>query len=268
MKAAAYDLEPRSTYSFTTDSTLVSMFDFLVEHALAEAPDERFEESRDRFLAMLAHDLRSPLTALTVAAGVLGEDGLTERQSHLVEHIQKAAGRMKRMINELLEFSRCHSGGIPIARKPLDMGELCRQLVEEMALAHSDRTVGWQGVGDLHGEWDRDRLAQAVSNLLENALQHGKGPVRLALHDEGDIVRLEVSNQGEPIPAHQLPTLFEPFRRGERSRHGLGLGLFIAREIVRAHGGTIDVRSDVDGTVFVIRWPRRALGTERRWTQW
>jgi signal transduction histidine kinase len=256
-------------YTFETDHTDVSAFASafdLVELTLAEASDEQFEESRDRFLGILAHDLRSPLAALIAAASVLEQDGLTQRQAHYVARIQTVADRMKRMINELLEFSRGYCGsGIPIQREPLDMGELCRQLVEETALLHPKRSLALETEGGLQGAWDRDRLAEVVSNLLANALEHGEGAVRLGLYDDGDEVRLEVRNHGAPIPAEQLPKIFEPFRRGDRSRQGLGLGLFITREIVRAHCGAIEVRSDTEETVFTVRWPRteRAVSAPR-----
>jgi signal transduction histidine kinase len=141
-----------------------------------------------------------------------------------------------------------------------------RHAVEEAELAFPDRRVRLEAQGHFRGEWDEGRLAQVVGNLLKNALTYSPEdtPVRVSLHDEGAWVRLEVHNHNRagPIPPETLPTLFDPFRRGEAShtegaREGLGLGLYIAREIVSAHGGFIDVSSSArEGTVFTLRLPR------------
>jgi signal transduction histidine kinase len=216
---------------------------------LAHAPE--------RFLGILGHDLRNPLTAMLGAAALLDVDPLTERQTQLVSRIQRSAERMKRMVDVLLDFTRSRCGeGIPVSRAPVDMREICLQIVDEMRLAHPGRAAVFDAFGNLGGHWDGDRVAQVISNLLANALQHGRDPIRLVVRDDGSEVIVEVSNCGAPIPEHTLPTLFEPFVRGEESGHGLGLGLFIAREIVNAHGGRIDVRSDEAATVFAVHWPR------------
>ena len=111
--------------------------------------------------------------------------------------------------------------------------------------------------GNVEGTWDPDRLQQVVSNLVGNALEHSDGVVSVRVEAAKHDVVLSVHNDGEPIPAEVLPALFEPFRRGERSAGGLGLGLYIVREVIRRHGGTIDVRSSsAAGTTFVSRWPR------------
>jgi len=227
---------------------------------------KRTSDPRERFLDILGHDLRNPLMAVVTAGALLGRDGLTPHQSKMVGRIQSSAQRMKRLVDVLLDFARSHSGeGIPIARAPVDMNEICRQVVDELKLVHPTRNLSFEAADEAHGCWDGDRVAQVVSNLVANALQHGKDPIRVAVRSEGGEVVLEVKNGGAAIPAHNLPSLFEPFRKGEGSAHGLGLGLFITREIVRAHGGTIRVASDEEATVFTIRWPRSSVEVRRRY---
>ena len=154
-----------------------------------------------------------------------------------------------------------------------DLRGLCEEVIEEMQQAHPARMLSFEAAGDLRGQWDPDRVEQVISNLLGNAVAHGTGPVRVTCRDKGDEVVTTVHNQGRPIPAAAIPTLFEPFTRaapdvdGARAK-GLGLGLYIAAEIVHAHGGTISVTSTADdGTTFTIRWPRRVPCRHRTTTQ-
>jgi signal transduction histidine kinase len=175
---------------------------------------------------------------------------------------------MARMIADLLDFTRGRlGGGIPIAPQSAHLRRICQHALEELEAGHPERHLRLEAEGDFQGEWDPDRLAQVVGNLGKNALDYSPEgtPVEFTLRDEGDTVRLEVHNQGAPIPAEHLPHLFEPFRRGsleERdSPSGLGLGLYIVQQIIQAHGGTIEVRSNAaDGTTFTVRLPRRAAG--------
>jgi signal transduction histidine kinase len=130
----------------------------------------------------------------------------------------------------------------------------------EISASHPDAALRWQGSGDLRGEWDTDRLTQVVSNLVGNAIQHGSGtPVTITGQDQGDSVTLAVHNGGPSISSELLPFVFEPFARGreESASHSIGLGLFIARAIVSAHGGRIDVHSSNDaGTTFTAQLPK------------
>jgi signal transduction histidine kinase len=166
------------------------------------------------------------------------------------------------MIGDLLDFTQARVGGIPIHPKPLDFHEHVHRVLEEMRLAWPERTLDFHASGNGRGAWDEGRLAQVVTNLVGNALQHSPPgtPVRVTSRGEDGHVRLEVHNQGAPIPAELLPTLFEPYQRGPESgagRGSLGLGLFIARQIVLGHGGTLEVRSSAeDGTLFTVRLPR------------
>jgi signal transduction histidine kinase len=155
-------------------------------------------------------------------------------------------------------------GGIPVSVKPVDLSELARQVVEEIRSAYPERDMVLQLGGDCRVEGDADRLAQVMANLLGNAMQHSPPdtPVRVVTRREGEEGLFEVHNQGAPISAEVLPTLFEPFQRGREPGAGaggsLGLGLFITWQIAQAHGGRIEVRStQEDGTTFTVRLPRR-----------
>jgi signal transduction histidine kinase len=149
-------------------------------------------------------------------------------------------------------------GGIPVARKPGDFGEAARAIVQDLTLLYPDRQIELDLGGDLLGDWDHHRVAQAMSNLVTNALDHGTGTVTVRAMASGDEVILSVHNEGGVIPAHLLETLFQPFRHGTTRSDGLGLGLYIVREIVRAHGGQIEARSSsAEGTTFRSTWPRR-----------
>jgi len=170
----------------------------------------------------------------------------------------------------LLDFTRGRLGqGIPVQRRPVGLRELVRQVVEELEAIHPGRELRLEVEGALQGEWDGDRLAQVLGNLGKNALDYSPAdtPVRFRLRDEGEGVRVEVHNEGPPIPEAQRASIFEPFQRfaqeeaSPRATSGLGLGLFIVQQIVRAHGGTIEVRSrEQEGTTFSLWLPRHSPG--------
>lgn len=222
---------------------------------------------RDHFVGILGHDLRNPLAATRAGLDLLLTQPLAEKQAKIVRRIAASTDRMVRMIGDLLDFTQGRlGGGIPVKPRPTNLHDVVRQTVEELQLAHQARSFELVADGDGSGEWDPDRLTQVVSNLIGNALQHGceDSPVRVTARGDGTSVLLEVHNQGQPIPEHLLPVIFEPFRGttpGQRRFGGqsLGLGLWIAHEIVRAHGGTIDVRStEGEGTTFTVRLPRQS----------
>jgi len=223
---------------------------------------------REQFVGIVGHDLRSPLSAIVTAAQLLLRHGsLPERHSRAVARILASGDRMARMIDDLLDFTRSRlGGGFPIARRRVDLAELTSQVIEELELAYPERNVEFHRAGDAWGSWDPDRLAQVVSNLIGNALQHSpeNAVVRVDLRDKGDRVELETCNEGPPIPAEVLPHIFEPGRRGPSGRgraasNGLGLGLYIVQQIVLAHDGSITVHSSQEkGTRFCVVLPRRA----------
>ncbi|HEY6003657.1 MAG TPA: ATP-binding protein, partial [Anaeromyxobacter sp.] len=225
---------------------------------------------RDQMVGILGHDLRNPLGAVRVLASLLlARDDLPERVRENVAEIGRAGQRMLEMIGTLLDFTSSRfEGGLPIAPVPADLHEVCRGVVGELQAAEPDRTIELDLEGDGRGTWDPARIAQVVSNLVANALQHGSkhAPVRVSVGgDEGHAV-LEVQNQGPAIAPKLLEVMFEPFSRGSTLRdashaRGLGLGLYIVSEIVSAHGGTVAVRSSVArGTSFTVRLPRARRG--------
>jgi signal transduction histidine kinase len=244
----------------------------LTDHQRREEELRRTAEFRERFLGIVSHDLRNPLNAISLSASVLlREEELPPRALKTAGRISQSAERMARMIGDLLDFTRGRlGGGIPITRQAVELGALCRPVLDELKVARPERELRLRVMGDLHGEWDGDRLAQLVGNLVKNALDYSPAehPVTVTLRDEGAWVRLEVHNLGEPIAPESLPELFEPFRRGMRKDEsaqgsGLGLGLFIAHQIALAHGGTLEARSTrEEGTTFTVRMPRRAKGSE------
>ncbi|WP_158502088.1 PAS domain S-box protein [Vitiosangium sp. GDMCC 1.1324] len=218
---------------------------------------------REDVVAIVSHDLRTPLNAIALSATtLLKREDVDERTTKTASRIHTSADRASRMIRDLLDFTQARMRGLPVHREPLDLHEHVRRVVTEVRLAWPDRLITFQAHGDGRGEWDGDRLAQVVTNLVGNALQHSpKGtPVQVSARSDDSSFLLEVHNEGRPIPPEALPRLFEPYRRGPEAGAGqgsLGLGLFITRQIVLGHGGTLDVRSTVEeGTRFTVRLPR------------
>jgi signal transduction histidine kinase len=172
------------------------------------------------------------------------------------------------MIDAVLDLTRSRlGGGIPIFPRNTDVSAVARVVIEELRSARPECELrsDLDRAANPWGMWDPDRLAQVVSNLVDNALTYGcaNGPVTVKLVDDDSAVELEVQNAGRPITPELMPMLFDPFRRGAPTGaprgEGLGLGLFIANQIVVAHGGSIGVRSSVhDGTCFTVRLPRAA----------
>jgi signal transduction histidine kinase len=216
-----------------------------------------YERLRDLFLGAVSHDLRNPLGTIAMASALIRLHACSDAMhgTHAVT-VERAAGRMIEMLEDLLDLVRGQfAGAMPVVLAQSDMGDVCRSVLGELRLAHPTRTMELDVAGDVVGQWDASRMARAVSNLVGNAIEHGEGTVRVGLRDEGDTVALAVRNRGKPISSEVLATLFEPFRSGERS-NGWGLGLYIVREIVRAHGGRIHVASASEETVFTVELPK------------
>jgi PAS domain S-box-containing protein len=225
------------------------------------------EEFREQFIGMLGHDLRNPLNALSVSAQQLERrGGLDERQAQLTRRILTSTERMDRMIRQLLDFARTRlGGGIPVLRRPGDVFDVVRRTVDELRASHPGRVVVLEVRGDGRGGWDADRLEQAVGNLVANALKYSPedSPVQVTAEGDGAGVVVHVHNEGAPIPPEELPHVFNAWRRGRRSHPesgaaaGLGLGLYITRQIVQAHGGQVQVSSSAhSGTTFTVQLPR------------
>lgn len=233
-------------------AVLVSEARFATEQAHAEIVQ------KDRYIGILGHDLRNPLSAILVAAQLVERrGGESVRHAH---RIQRSAARMALMIRDILDFARGKlAEGIPITRAPANLATICADVVDELTAANPECQLRLETEGDLTGIWDADRLQQAVSNLVGNAIEHGESAVDIRAVSNGDSVTVSVHNRGETIPPAEIAVLFEPFRKRDRSRAGLGLGLYIVREIVAAHGGTVSVSSEPEaGTTFTVALPRRS----------
>jgi signal transduction histidine kinase len=252
-----------------TDPAGVTRFNEAIDEALTEAVHSfttTTEHYRDQTIGILGHDLRNPLAAIVTGATMLvGAEELSDRSVRIAARMLNSANRMNRMIADLLDWTRSRFGdAIPIARAPIDLDPLCRQVIAELEGLRPEGSVQFVPQGELTGEWDSDRISQVISNLVRNAIQHGgRGePIRLVALDHGDEVVLEVHNGGPAIPSAALATIFEPTVRHVNKGNttgGLGLGLYIATQIVLAHGGRLEASSgDRDGTTFSVHLPRRA----------
>lgn len=221
---------------------------------------------RDQLLATVGHDLRTPLSGVLMGARLLqGHRTLAPPDRAAVDRIIRQAERMSRMVHDLLDYSRLRVGQqLTVVRSRCDLAVVAADVVAAMTASHPRRTVRLIVHGDTRGEWDTDRLSQVLSNLIGNALTHGspESPVTVRVEPSPEEVQVCVHNEGAPIRADTIGHLFEPFWRGggpdKRTSGGLGLGLFIVQEIVRAHGGTLGVRSSrTEGTTFSVALPRK-----------
>jgi signal transduction histidine kinase len=228
--------------------------------------NQEAERIKDLFLGAVGHDLRNPLNVMILIAQMMLRDGdASARCRERAGKIERAGRRMQRMIEDVLDLTRGQfAGGIPLSPRSAKLGDLCRVAVEECRLARPGRVVQLDVEGDARGTWDPDRLERVVSNLLGNALEHcEEDPIRINVREIGDRAVLEVHNGGKPIEPDTLSTLFEPFHRGATSAKGLGLGLYIVHEIVRAHRGSVDVTSTPgEGTTFTVTLPKLDQGLQ------
>ncbi|BCQ28860.1 sensor histidine kinase (plasmid) [Caballeronia sp. NK8] len=242
-------------------------FNEAIDHMLAESVRhyaQRTERIRDLFAGVLAHDLRSPLGAiLNSAAVVLHDNGLSPSSVRAVAIAQRGAVRMKLMIDDLLVFTRTRLGDtLPVDFTPQDIGRICNDAADEVRASYPDACIDVRLTGELAGKWDGARIGQLLVNLLVNAVQHGSGNISVDALGHGEQLTLVVSNEGVPIPATALPTLFDPLTRASRSSRqrgpssSMGLGLYICRCIARAHSGTIEAESVEGGTSFTVQIPR------------
>lgn len=225
---------------------------------------ENFEQ---QLVGIVSHDLRNPLNAILVSTELLlRKGGLDERQVRSMDRIRSAGQRAARMIRDLLDFTQARLGGsIPIARAQTDLASVCGHVIEEVALAWPDRRIVSRLPERLAACVDADRIAQVLTNLLANALQYSPAAtdVTVTLHEAGGSVVLDIHNHGTPIPPHFQPRLFEPLQRAaaphDRASRSIGLGLYIVKQLVRAHGGAIEVVSTAEeGTTFTARLPLTA----------
>lgn len=242
----------------------VIRFNEAIDQALAESIaffSAYVERSRDLLLGVLGHDMRTPLQSIKMTALLLSELNAGADVSKAASRLISSGARMQLLLDDLLDFNRVQLGlGLTVTPVPLDLVQVCTDEVEEIRAAHPDRLVELQIVGDGHGCWDPSRMHQLLANLVGNAVKYGSSatPVRVSLVGEEHEIHVRIRNSGPPV--EQLARMFEPLVRGRPERDendsSLGLGLYIAREIARGHGGEIEGHSDESGTVFSVRLPR------------
>ena len=241
-------------------------FNEAIDQALAESIDfftSQLEQSRNLFLGMLGHDMRSPLQSIQMTATYLSALNAGDSVSAAAKRLINSGGRMHALLDDLMDFNRTQLGlGIPVNRTRVDLASLCADELDELRGAYPGCQIDLQVAGHTQGHWDGRRLQQLLCNLVVNAIKYGKSdsPVRVTVIGDAEEVRIEVRNIGGAIDPLKLDRLFEPLARGVEEANGdsssLGLGLFIAREIAKAHGGGIEARSDSAETTFKVCLPR------------
>jgi signal transduction histidine kinase len=255
-----------------TDLEDLTRFNEAIDQSLAESTTQftqDLDHSKELFLAILGHDLRTPIGAvMTSAKFMLETQELTEPHLTLTSRIVSASTRMNQMVGALLDFTRSRlGGGIPIAPAPMNMGKVVHDVVNEESAAHPDRKIEIDARGSLKGEWDCARMTQVLTNLIGNALEHGSARTAVKVSVQGDDkeVSVAIHNRGAAIPEDQLDGIFNAMKRQGIAQNAdgpsanLGLGLYIADQIVHAHKGRIEVESTEDlGTTFTVHLPRKA----------
>ena len=255
----------------------VTRFNEAIDQALAESIAnyaDGVNKSRDTFLAILGHDLRSPLRTMTVSAAALANPATSAAaRADAVAGIQNSALSMNQMVRDLLEYTRSNLGaGIPLELEGANLAQIIRASLGEVQSGYPQRSFRIDTEDDLAVRVDPARMQQAITNLLINAVQHGSStsPVALVARHADGATTVQVKNNGARIPAEVLQVMFDPVvqfeavRRNPRRSASLGLGLFIAREIAHAHGGTIEAESSEDATAFTISIPQAAKAGQRR----
>lgn len=245
----------------------IMRFNEAVDQLLAESISsysECVEHSREIFLGILGHDLRTPLHVVSMGAAIMESHcELSGLGLKMTSQIATSVREMERMIRDLLDFTCARLGAkMTVSRVPINMEQLCGEVLEELQAAHPSRDFRFESSGEIVGQLDRSRVRQLISNLLGNAVQHGSAttPIHLIIKEEDDKVLIGVRNEGKAIQQDAITRIFDPLRRDAnneltRPAGSIGLGLYIAREVASAHGGTIEVTSDDKETVFLARLP-------------
>jgi len=234
--------------------------------------DEELETRtfQHRLIGIAGHELRNPLTVVLSAAEQLSRTAAGDRDKRAAARLLRNARRMDRIVRDLMDYAQAQAEGrLHIAPREVDFHELCVRVLASLSSVHPERPVTYQRGEDVRGRWDPDRLEELLENLVVNALKYGapNRPVYVGWYGDPEELVLKVHNHGPPIPAALLPHVFDPFQRGEDHsvRDSLGLGLYIVKQIVAAHGGRIEARSDREtGTTFVVRLPYAVPAAEAR----
>ena len=242
-------------------------FNEAIDQAIAESVDffsAEVDRWRNVFLGVLGHDLRGPLNAILLTAHAISELGDGTPVSEATARLIRSGHRMKELLDDLLDYNRSSLKlGMPVAPRPGNLAPICLEEVEVQRAALPGSTIEFSSTGSTDGRWDPSRIKQLVANLVVNAVKYGEpaGVVTVRLLGDDTEVRLAVENSGTTIPAEELEGLFEPLRRGSQrewdaQRTNLGLGLFIVREVARAHGGAVRAESTDGRTTFTVTLPR------------
>jgi len=225
---------------------------------------QRRSEFEQQLIGIVSHDLRNPVTAIKMSTALLQRMGLDEKQAKIISRISASTERASRMISDLLDFTQARLGsGLPVHRQRVDLHLVTDTVVDELRVSTPDQQLVVKHSGDATGEFDGERIAQAVGNLIGNALKFSpeEEAVTVEVRGEAAAVVLSVHNHGEPISAELLPHLFTPLQRGKDTEKGvrsIGLGLYIVEQIMKSHGGEVRVTSTREaGTRFTLRLPRR-----------
>jgi signal transduction histidine kinase len=222
----------------------------------------RRAELEELLIGIVSHDLRNPLSVVTMGASMLLSQELTEPQRKLATRIANASQKSARLISDLLDFTIAKRAGIQLTLAPCDLHDVVAQAVSDLETTWPGRAIVHERFGEAVACLDHSRVEQILLNLIGNALQHSPPATAVMVESRGeaDTVVFSVTNRGKPIPNDVMLQLFTPLRRGEHAgyqRGSIGLGLFIVQHLVTAHGGTIDVSSNqLAGTCFTVRLPR------------
>ena len=240
-----------------------------IDQALAESISSfsvEIEGERNLLLGMIGHDMRNPLQAIRMTASYLQKLNAGEQVAAAAERLVFSGARLKAMLGDLSDFSRDKLGlGIEVSPHPIDLADVFLEEVQQLRTAHPTRRIELSSAGELRGVWDAGRMHQVLGNLLSNALKYGKpgSTVEVVLAGIGDEVIFTVTNHGVKIADDALRAFFDPLSRGQHPQAhrdqdgGLGLGLYICRQIALAHHGSIQARSDENRTIFEVRLPKR-----------
>jgi signal transduction histidine kinase len=243
-------------------------FNEAIDQALAESIaffSDKVDEARNLLLGMLGHDMRTPLQSILMTATYLGHLNAGEKVSEAATRLISSGGRMKGLLDELVEFNRANLGlGLRVSPTNVDLADLFADELLELHAAYPGRELLLEVTGDTKGCWDGPSLQRLLGNLVVNAVKYGDtgAPVRIRIAEDGERLRFEVRNTGQTIDQSTLQRLFEPLQRGQHqdqkydSNAGLGLGLYIAREIAKANGGQIEACAEGREIVFSVRLPR------------
>ena len=261
----------------------VTRFNEAIDQALAESV-ARYElmvkQTQNMFLAILGHDLRNPLgTVVTGSSFLMQALDIPPKYILVATRMFNSARRMSKLINDLLDFTRTHLGpGIPIRVRQGSLAAVCEEVVNELRTSHPEQLIDLTMPSHLDAIFDEGRMAQVLSNLIGNAIQYGRleTPVRVSMRASGADVIIDVNNQGTPVATGKLAAVFDPMVRIAAGAHAadgdsassnyiertsLGIGLYISRQIVQAHGGTISlVSTQAEGTTFTVTMPRLPKG--------